>query len=207
MGAHPAIHSAYAGTPGCWSAELANPLEVQVATSGLWDGKVLNMKGTFTGNHAKIGHSLGGSLAVMGDMNQQGSYSPDERSCSSSQNGRGGIFFVVDDAVLHSSLQKLMTGDTASYDASPPSPPRRRAPSPASTFWLRRRRRGCNHLPHERLFGAGLRLRLLQDYHHLRGHRLGLLSLRLASRFLSRQVGCDYLRGNLFSSVILSAIG
>jgi hypothetical protein len=112
------INSQYAGTPGCWSSELGTPLEVQVATSGQWAGKTLNMTGTYTGNHAKIGYSLNGTLNVMGDMNQDGSYDGVEHWCGASQNGRGGLFFVLDDAVLHQGLVSLLTGDTAPYGSS-----------------------------------------------------------------------------------------
>jgi len=44
-------------------------------------------------NHAKIGVSISGNhnYAIFGDMNQQGSLST---NCKSSQNGRGGLFYV-----------------------------------------------------------------------------------------------------------------
>jgi hypothetical protein len=67
------------------------------------------------GNHAKIGVSLGNtsnhSYAIFGDMNQQGSLSGP--NCKSSQNGRGGLFYVVDDSQLFSSVRDLITGGTA----------------------------------------------------------------------------------------------
>merc|ERR1712032_666902 len=68
--ATPKILSAKAGTPGCWDANLAEPKEVQIALSGKWGGKVIGMKGSSSpdGNHAKIGHSLGGNLSIFGDM-------------------------------------------------------------------------------------------------------------------------------------------
>lgn len=115
--ASPAIPSAQAGTPGCWSSDLATPMEVQIATSGQWQGTSFGLKGGLgtNYNHAKLGHSLTGTLAIMGDMNQMGSYSPETRKCSSSQNSRGGLFFVLDDSILHSGFQDLMTGDTAPY--------------------------------------------------------------------------------------------
>lgn len=113
------INSQHGGTPGCWSSELGTPLEVQIATTGQWQGKSMNMKGAYAGNHAKLGVSLNGTLSIMGDMNQDGSYTPDEHSCDSSQNGRGGLFFALDDAGLHKSLQSLLTGETAPYGASP----------------------------------------------------------------------------------------
>merc|ERR1712014_186357 len=48
-------------------------------------------------------------------MNQQGSYTPDLRNCNSSQNGRGGLFFVLEDATLRNGLKDLLTGSTAAY--------------------------------------------------------------------------------------------
>jgi hypothetical protein len=44
-------------------------------------------------------------------MNQQGSLSGPH--CSSSQNGRGGLFFVVQDPQLFKSVQYLLQGETA----------------------------------------------------------------------------------------------
>jgi hypothetical protein len=48
---------------------------------------------------------------IFGDMNQQGTLSgPD---CDSSQNGRGGLFFVLRDPALYQSIQQLLQGQTA----------------------------------------------------------------------------------------------
>jgi hypothetical protein len=126
--ASPKILSSKAGTPGCWDASLAEPQEVQSAVSGQWDGKSMGMKGVSStdGNHAKIGHSLGGDLSIFGDMNQMGSYQASDESCDASQNGRGGLFFAIENGVLHEGIQKLLTGDTAPYYGGGPSPP----PSP-----------------------------------------------------------------------------
>jgi len=44
-------------------------------------------------------------------MNQQGAFSGDR--CDSSQNGRGGLFYVIDNAALFNSLTRLIAGDTA----------------------------------------------------------------------------------------------
>lgn len=138
--ATPKILSAKAGAPGCWDSKLAEPKEVQIAISGQWNGKVMGMKGSSSpdGNHAKIGHSLGGgSLSVFGDMNQEGSYSQSDGSCSAHQNGRGGLFFALSDALMHDSLQKLLKGDSAPYYGGGPSPP---SPGPPSPGPHRRRR-------------------------------------------------------------------
>jgi hypothetical protein len=64
------------------------------------------------GNHAKVGVSTSGThhYAIFGDMNQQGAISG---NCGSSQNGRGGLFYVIDDAQLYDSIKDLIKGDTA----------------------------------------------------------------------------------------------
>lgn len=41
-------------------------------------------------------------------MNQQGSLSPP--NCDASQNGRGGLFFVLEDKQLHDSIAQLIAG-------------------------------------------------------------------------------------------------
>jgi hypothetical protein len=66
-------------------------------------------------NHAKIGISISGSMtyAIFGDMNQQGAISGDAKTCKRSQNGRGGLFYVLNDAQLFLSLKELLTGPTA----------------------------------------------------------------------------------------------
>jgi hypothetical protein len=48
--------------------------------------------------------------SIFGDMNQQGALSG---NCKSSQNGRGGLFFVLDDKTLFDNVTKLLDGDTA----------------------------------------------------------------------------------------------
>jgi len=101
-------------TIACWDPSLGKPGAVEIATSGHFGGKTIGLKGTATtsGNHAKLGVSISGThhYAIFGDMNQQGAISG---NCKSSQNGRGGLFFVVDDAQLADSVKDLLTGDTA----------------------------------------------------------------------------------------------
>jgi hypothetical protein len=98
----------------CWSPSLPKPGPVEIATSGEWDGQEIGLAGgpgpNF--NHAKIGVSTSGShhYVIFGDMNQQGALSG---KCSSSQNGRGGLFYVMDDKTLSTSVSKLIEGDTA----------------------------------------------------------------------------------------------
>jgi hypothetical protein len=144
----PAIDSTRKGfKPGCWNKSLALPQEVQIATSGQWDSKTFSLLGKpeADANHAKLGHSIasGSKVAVMGDMNQEGTLDgqdDEKKGCAQSQNGRGGLFYVVEDEALHSGLQSLLKGSTADYAGgdspspepgpSPPGPPE--PPSPPS---------------------------------------------------------------------------
>ena len=99
---------------GCWDPSLGTPGAVDIAVTGTWAEKTLGFKGTADpeGTHAKIGVSTGShTYAIFGDMNQQGSLSGP--NCKSSQNGRGGLFYVVDNAQLFGSLQALLKGDSA----------------------------------------------------------------------------------------------
>jgi hypothetical protein len=112
----PAIPSTTKATAiGCWNAGLIKPGAVQIATSGQWEGKPIGLQGgpSPDRNHAKVGVSspAGSTLTIFGDMNQQGTLSG---KCSSSQNGRGGLFFVVDNGPLHDSVSSLIAGGTAS---------------------------------------------------------------------------------------------
>jgi Deoxyribonuclease II len=113
----PAIPTTTASTPvKCWDASLSKPGAVQIATTGIWAGKVIGLTGGDGSNynHAKIGVSLSGSnnYAIFGDMNQQGTLSGS--NCGSSQNGRGGLFYVVDNKELSDSVAALIKGSTAS---------------------------------------------------------------------------------------------
>lgn len=101
----------------CWDLSLLRPPgEVDVALSSTWDSAPVG----FTGgpNHAKIGVSLPAGAhryAIFGDLNQQGQLgsaaSPnDPKTCASSQNGRGGLFFVLDNPTLSAGVSKLITG-------------------------------------------------------------------------------------------------
>lgn len=113
--ARPAIPSTTASTKiDCWDTSLGKPGAVEVATSGTWQKKKFGLAGGLGANfnHAKIGVSTSGSknYAIFGDMNQQGTLSG---NCKSSQNGRGGLFYVVDDAGLSKSIKALIKGDTA----------------------------------------------------------------------------------------------
>jgi hypothetical protein len=111
--AKPEIPSTTASTVvGCWDSSLTKPGAVEIATSGTWAGKSIGLDGIAEpeGNHAKIGVSTSGphSYSIFGDMNQQGSLAGP--NCASSQNGRGGMFFVIDDKVLFGSISDLLKG-------------------------------------------------------------------------------------------------
>jgi hypothetical protein len=97
---------------GCWDPSLGKPGPVEIATSGTFGGVTLGLEGIAApnGNHAKIGVSTTHGFAIFGDMNQQGSLSQD---CDSSQNGRGGLFYVVDNTELADSVRGLITSAPA----------------------------------------------------------------------------------------------
>ncbi len=103
----------------CWDASLGKSGPVQIATTGHWDEKEIGLIGG--SNHAKIGVSTSGNhhYAIFGDENQQGALSG---NCASSQNGRGGLFFVIDDLVLSEGIADLIDGDTASTKIPKPVP-------------------------------------------------------------------------------------
>ena len=110
----------YTTTPStkmaCWSTTLVKPGAVEIATTGHWEGKEFGLTGGSgpNFNHAKIGVPTSGTnhYAIFGDMNQQGD-AVAAGNCGSAQNGRGGLFFVVDDAGLYGSVKDLITGSAA----------------------------------------------------------------------------------------------
>ncbi len=97
----------------CWDESLGQPGAVEVATTGTWDGRSIGLTGGSGNdyNHAKIAVSLSSAhhYAVFADLNQQGVLNGD---CGRSQNGRGGLFFVVDDGALANGIARLLSGDT-----------------------------------------------------------------------------------------------
>lgn len=118
--ANPQIYSTTASTTiACWDDSLEPPGPVAIAISGEWDGTTFGLKGgpgpDF--NHAKIGVSTSGenSFAIFGDMNQQGTLSG--VNCGSSQNGRGGLFYVIENKVLSDEIANLIKGGTAPTEA------------------------------------------------------------------------------------------
>lgn len=104
---------------GCWRPSLGQPGPVEIATTGKWRGKAIGLSAG--ASHAKLGVSLDPAqpFTIFGDMNQQGSLTG---KCGSSQNGRGGLFFVLSDPTLYASMRALMEGGTA-----PTSIPKKKA--------------------------------------------------------------------------------
>ena len=106
----PKIPTTTATTPvGCWDPALGTAGAVEIALSGQWEGKALELGSG--GNHAKIGVSLlpEQPFVIFGDENQQGALSG---TCKSSQNGRGGLFFVLRNSMLADSVRSLLKGET-----------------------------------------------------------------------------------------------
>jgi len=111
-----AIFTTTAATPmGCWSDTLGSPGAVEIATTGQFSGKTFGLKGAPAPdfNHAKFAVSLDTTrrFSIFGDLNQQGDISG--LNCDSSQNARGGVFYVVDNAVLFHNVTGLIQGSTA----------------------------------------------------------------------------------------------
>jgi len=126
--ASPQIYTTTADTKlACWPEALGSdsrihsPGAVEIATSGQWEGTIFGLKGGPgpDNNHAKIGVATSGPhpYAIFGDMNQQGT-AVGSRSCSSSQNGRGGLFYAIEDQELSRSVANLIDGQTAPLDPS-----------------------------------------------------------------------------------------
>lgn len=123
--AHPKIYSTTADSKlTCWDDSLGKPGAVEIATSGMWDGVELGLEGGEGEhfNHGKFAVSLDSSkpYTIFGDMNQQGAmypgYSYENQACSSSQNGRGGLFYRVENEALWQSVSALIKGGTAPTD-------------------------------------------------------------------------------------------
>jgi Deoxyribonuclease II len=97
---------------GCWDSGLAAPAAVEIATSGVWDSTPMKLTAgpSPDGNHAKIGVSTDSDthLAIFGDLNQEGAISGNTKECGTAQNGRGGMFFVVEDAELSKDVGALI---------------------------------------------------------------------------------------------------
>jgi Deoxyribonuclease II len=133
----PGIYSTKANTKiTCWPASgVGKPGPVEIALSGKWKDQVLGLHGTPTpgGNHAKIGVSTNKrkAFSIFGDMNQMGTLNKildkenkgtTEKTCKIHQNGRGGLFFVVDNRKLFNNITELLSGDTAPLRAPKKKP-------------------------------------------------------------------------------------
>jgi hypothetical protein len=97
----------------CWSPKIDDPSgPVAIALTGDWKGNEIKLYAP--SNHAKIGVASSGSdrFVIFGDLNQQGSAGP-PNNCNASQNGRGGLFFVIKDEALYDSVNDLIAGETA----------------------------------------------------------------------------------------------
>lgn len=138
--AAPEIYSTDAGVEiDGWPANLREPGAVAIATTGNWDGTTIGLTGGMgtTFNHAKLGLSTDSSkpLCIFGDMNQQGAlranYAHPGQTMSSSQNGRGGTFYVLQNQQLFDSLTQLLKGGTAPTSAPPQKTPPVKAKPPA----------------------------------------------------------------------------
>lgn len=97
----------------CWDEPQlgAQPGPVTIVGTGAWMSQEFSL--TATANHAKIGVTTSGDkhYSIFGDLNQQGTIAPP--GCDKSQNGRGGLFFVVENKELFDSLSALVGGKDA----------------------------------------------------------------------------------------------
>jgi hypothetical protein len=87
---------------------VKRPGASEIATSGEDDHPLVSKAGS---NHGKIGVSI--ERKALLDLWGHESAGSVTGSCDSSQNGRGGLFFVVEDKVLTTDLTNLIGGDTA----------------------------------------------------------------------------------------------
>lgn len=120
--ARPLIYSTSGDeTIDSWPTELGKPGPVEIAISGLWKHEVIGLTGGGgpNHNHAKLGISKNRSkpICIFGDENQQGAlcanYAYHGQKMSSSQNGRGGTFYVLKNQQLFESLTELLSGASA----------------------------------------------------------------------------------------------
>lgn len=99
--------------PGCWANGLGQPGAVVSAKEGHFGSTKFSLIGGpgSDRNHAKLGVSVGrgAPLTIFGDLNQDGALSGTAQQCKSSQNGRGGLFFVLENADLHQSISELIS--------------------------------------------------------------------------------------------------
>lgn len=93
----------------CWDSSLGAPGPVENAASGHWGNQTFSLTGGASPdhNHAKFGVSTDADsgYAIFGDLNQQGALSG---NCRSSQNARGGVFYVIQNKDLQRSIANLI---------------------------------------------------------------------------------------------------
>lgn len=123
----------------CWpKKDLGKPGAVEIALSGQFMDKKADLLKTFEligspspkGNHAKLGIStdIKKPYSIFGDMNQMGAlHQLDDpmkktKTCAIHQNGRGGLFYVVENKELFKSITSLLTGTTAPLRAPKKKP-------------------------------------------------------------------------------------
>ncbi len=103
----------------CWNANLSKPGSVESSATGIWHGTQFALTGGSSnglgnGNHAKVAVSLEPAtpLAIFADMNQEGALTAADDAtthCKAHQNGRGGLFFVLQNAALTTSITALIS--------------------------------------------------------------------------------------------------
>jgi len=100
----------------CWDKNLKKPGPVEIAVTGSWKEKQFQLFAFGAmGNHAKIGISLDPEkfYTIFSDMNQGILNGP---NCGLHQNGRGGLFFIVQDKPFWEAMTNLLKGETLSTD-------------------------------------------------------------------------------------------
>lgn len=103
----------------CWDDSLSRPGAVESSAAGIWNGTAFGLIGAApNGNHAKVAVSTDPNtpLTIFADMNQEGALNGTTTpggTCKVSQNGRGGLFFVLQQSDLTQGVAALINGDTA----------------------------------------------------------------------------------------------
>lgn len=115
LGAAGKIPDTNGETPSCWDHTLDQhkPGAVKNAQTGTWGGASFGLvSGT---NHAKLAVGLNSDYVISGDLNQEGRLSPPPPpgNCGEGHNGRGGLFFVIQDQPLAKALRDTILSDGA----------------------------------------------------------------------------------------------
>jgi hypothetical protein len=107
LGAAGKIPDTNGETPDCWDQRLGSPGAVKNIQRGNWDQTPFGM--VAGSNHAKLAVGITSDHVISGDLNQEGRLSG---TCSEGHNGRGGLFFVVEDQRLAKKLRETILSDT-----------------------------------------------------------------------------------------------